>query len=45
MIEAVVMTGPGEPLRLRAFDEPRLEDGAILLRTLGSEVCGTDVHL
>ncbi len=45
MIEAVVMTGPGEPLQVRAFDEPGLENGAILLRTLGSEVCGTDVHL
>ena len=29
----------------RPFDEPELEPGAVLLRTLGSEVCGTDVHL
>lgn len=45
MIQAVVMTGPREPLELRAFAEPELEPGGVLLRTLGSEVCGTDVHL
>ncbi|MDP9315647.1 MAG: zinc-binding dehydrogenase [Chloroflexota bacterium] len=45
MIEAVVMPGPHQPLEVRQFAEPRLEAGAILLRTLGSEVCGTDVHL
>ena len=45
MFEAVVMPGPLQPLELRTFDEPWLEPGAVLLRTLGSEVCGTDVHL
>src|SRR3712207_1565253 len=45
MINAVVMPAPNRPLELRSFDEPRLEPGAVLLRTLGSEVCGTDVHL
>ncbi|WP_199439724.1 zinc-binding dehydrogenase [Umezawaea beigongshangensis] len=45
MISAAVMTGPGEPLALRTFPPPELEPGAILLTTLGSEVCGTDVHL
>ena len=45
MINAVVMTAPRQPLELRDFAEPRLEPGAVLLRTLGSEVCGTDVHL
>jgi threonine dehydrogenase-like Zn-dependent dehydrogenase len=45
MIQAVVMPAPSRPLELRAFEEPRLEEGAVLLRTLGSEVCGTDVHL
>src|SRR3954451_11895119 len=45
MIQAVVMPGPAMDLELRAFPEPELEDGAVLLRTLGSEVCGTDVHL
>lgn len=45
MFDAVVMPGPLQPLELRSFDEPRLDPGGVLLRTLGSEVCGTDVHL
>lgn len=45
MIQAVVMSAPEQPLELREFAEPELEPGAVLLRTLGSEVCGTDVHL
>src|ERR1044071_893078 len=45
MIQAVVMPAPEAPLELRAFAEPEIEPGAVLLHTLGSEVCGTDVHL
>ncbi|MEU6646529.1 zinc-binding dehydrogenase [Saccharomonospora sp. NPDC046836] len=45
MISAVVMAGPGQPLELREFPRPELEPGAVLLKTLGSEVCGTDTHL
>ncbi|MEO8289090.1 MAG: zinc-binding dehydrogenase [Chloroflexota bacterium] len=45
MIQAVVMPKPDAPLEIRQFVEPNLEPGAVLLRTLGSEVCGTDVHL
>lgn len=45
MPRAVVMTGPDQPLELRQFEQPVIEPGAVLLRTLGSEVCGTDVHL
>lgn len=45
MAQAVVMTAPRQPLEIRSIAEPRLEPGAVLLRTLGSEVCGTDVHL
>jgi threonine dehydrogenase-like Zn-dependent dehydrogenase len=45
MVQAVVMPAPDQPLQLRSFDDPDLELGAVLLRTLGSEVCGTDVHL
>ncbi|HEX6291242.1 MAG TPA: zinc-binding dehydrogenase [Herpetosiphonaceae bacterium] len=45
MVQAVVMSGPHQPLEVRQFEMPQLEDGAVLLRTLGSEVCGTDVHL
>src|SRR5580765_5822006 len=39
------MPAPEAPLELREFIEPDIEEGAVLLRTLGSEVCGTDVHL
>lgn len=42
---AVVMTGPHTPLRIDSFPTPTLTPGAALLRTLYSEVCGTDVHL
>jgi D-arabinose 1-dehydrogenase-like Zn-dependent alcohol dehydrogenase len=42
---AAVMTGPGEPLRIEHLAGPALEPGGALLRTLYSEVCGTDVHL
>ncbi|GAC1536810.1 MAG: zinc-binding dehydrogenase [Herpetosiphon sp.] len=45
MIHAVTMPAPDRPLELRTFNEPQLEPGSVLLRTLGSEVCGTDVHL
>src|SRR5687767_6227425 len=45
MISAVVMPGPERPLELRQFARPELEPGAVLLKTLGSEVCGTDAHL
>jgi threonine dehydrogenase-like Zn-dependent dehydrogenase len=42
---AAVMTAPRAPLDLREVPGPELEPGAALLRTLFSEVCGTDVHL
>jgi L-iditol 2-dehydrogenase len=42
---AVVMPGPSQPLRIDEIPTPKLEPGAALLRTLYSEVCGTDVHL
>src|SRR4028119_1533219 len=45
MVHAVVMPAPDQPLELRTFSDPELEPGSVLLRTLGSEVCGTDVHL
>ena len=45
MVKAAVMTEPNLPLEIREFPEPELEPGAILLETLFSEVCGTDVHL
>ena len=42
---AVVMPAADAPLRIDAFATPLLAPGAALLRTLYSEVCGTDVHL
>ncbi len=44
-ITAAVMPGPRLPVELREFAEPAIEPGGLLLRTIYSEVCGTDVHL
>jgi L-iditol 2-dehydrogenase len=44
-ILAAVMPAPRVPVEVREFPEPALEPGSVLLRTLFSEVCGTDVHL
>lgn len=45
MIRAAVIPRPGAAVELRDLPRPALEPGAALLRTLYSEVCGTDVHL
>ncbi len=45
MIKAAIMRQPERPLAVETFAEPELEPGAILLETIYSEVCGTDVHL
>ncbi len=45
MIRAAVMPAPNVPVEIREFHEPDLPEGGALLRTLYSEVCGTDVHL
>ena len=42
---ASVMTGPGQPLEIRDFDDPDLGPGETWLEIEASEVCGTDVHL
>jgi threonine dehydrogenase-like Zn-dependent dehydrogenase len=42
---AAVMLGPEVPVEIREFAEPDLPVGGALLRTVRSEVCGTDVHL
>jgi len=44
-IRAAVMTAPRAPIAIWELDDPTLEDGSILLETVASEVCGTDVHL
>lgn len=40
-----IMPAPGVPLVTDVVPLPELEPGAVLLRTLASEVCGTDVHI
>jgi D-arabinose 1-dehydrogenase-like Zn-dependent alcohol dehydrogenase len=42
---AAVMPAPRQPIELREFREPHLDEGGVLLATGFSEVCGTDVHL
>ena len=44
-IRAAVMTAPNKPIELQSLPDPILESGSILLETIASEVCGTDVHL
>ena len=44
-IRAAVMTAPEQPLEVWDLDEPDVEDGGVVLETIASEVCGTDVHL
>lgn len=44
-IRAAVMTAPGEPIEIWQLDDPEIEPGGILVETVASEVCGTDVHL
>ena len=45
MPRAAVIPAPGQPVEVRDFPEPTLEPGGVVLKTLASEVCGTDVHL
>jgi L-iditol 2-dehydrogenase len=45
MPRAAVIVAPGGPVEVRDFPAPDLEPGSVLLETLYSEVCGTDVHL
>jgi L-iditol 2-dehydrogenase len=39
------MPAPKRPIEIREFARPDLPSGAALLKTVRSEVCGTDVHL
>lgn len=44
-VRAAVMTAPGEELEVRALPDPEPAAGEVILETVASEVCGTDVHL
>jgi L-iditol 2-dehydrogenase len=39
------MVAPHSPVEVWELDDPVLEPGSVLLETVASEVCGTDVHL
>jgi len=45
MVRAAVMREPGADITIKKFPYPALEDGSLTIRTIYSEVCGTDVHL
>jgi D-arabinose 1-dehydrogenase-like Zn-dependent alcohol dehydrogenase len=45
MIRAAAIASPHAPVAIIQLPTPALEPGAALLRTVFSEVCGTDVHL
>jgi L-iditol 2-dehydrogenase len=45
VVVAAIMPAPFRPIELREFPEPDIQPGGILLKTIYSEVCGTDVHL
>ena len=41
---AAVFPEPNQPIEIRDVTIPDVAPGAVLLRTLVSEVCGTDVY-
>lgn len=45
MVRAAVMKKPMSEVVVEEFPYPEMEDGSVTLRTIYSEVCGTDVHL
>lgn len=44
-IRAAVMVAPERGIELWELPDPDIEPGGVLLETVASEVCGTDVHL
>jgi L-iditol 2-dehydrogenase len=45
MPRAAVMTAPHAPVSVQMLPDAPMEPGSVLLETLFSEICGTDVHL
>lgn len=45
MPRAAVMTAPNQPIQVQYLPDAPMEPGSVLLETIFSEVCGTDVHL
>jgi threonine dehydrogenase-like Zn-dependent dehydrogenase len=44
-VRAAVIPAPHQPVEIRVYPWPELKAGSAMLRTLFSEVCGTDVHV
>lgn len=44
-VRAAVIPAPSAPVEIRNFPLPTVETGGVLIQTIVSEVCGTDVHL
>ena len=42
---AAIIPSPGKPVEVRELPPAQLQPGGVLMETLYSEVCGTDVHL
>ena len=45
MPRAAVIPSAGQPVETVHFDTPEIQPGSVLLDTIYSEICGTDVHL
>ena len=45
MTLAAILNSPNTPIELQELPSPTLEPGGVILETIYSEVCGTDVHL
>jgi threonine dehydrogenase-like Zn-dependent dehydrogenase len=44
-VRAVILAAPLQLPALQTFSDPVLNEGEVLLETIASEICGTDVHL
>ena len=45
MPRAAIIPAAGQPVETVNYDAPDVEQGSVLLETIYSEICGTDVHL
>lgn len=45
MVKAAILEKPNMNIIIKDFSKPILEKGGVLLKTIYSEVCGTDCHL
>lgn len=45
MVKAAVFEKANEPLTIRDFPRPFVEEGAVLVKILAAGICGTDIHV